>query len=149
RFGPYIRYDKKYVSLKEHDPYTVTLEEALMVVAEKKLADANRIIQDFTEAGIQVLNGRYGPYITDGNKNARIPKGDDPTALDLETCQRLIAEAPEKKSRRKAATKKKATPKKKAATKKKVVKKKTTKKKSVTKKKAAIKKKAAPKKKST
>lgn len=149
RFGPYIRYDKKYVSLKEHDPYTVTLEEALMVVAEKKLADANRIIQDFTEAGIQVLNGRYGPYITDGNKNARIPKGDDPTALDLETCQRLIAEAPEKKSRRKAATKKKVAPKKKAATKKKVAKKKTTKKKSVTKKKAAIKKKAAPKKKST
>ncbi len=149
RFGPYIRYDKKYVSLKEHDPYTVTLEEALMVVAEKKLADANRIIQDFTEAGIQVLNGRYGPYISDGNKNARIPKGDDPTALDLETCQRLIAEAPEKKSRRKAATKKKVAPKKKAATKKKVAKKKTTKKKSVTKKKAAIKKKAAPKKKST
>ena len=155
RFGPYIRYDKKYVSLKEHDPYTVTLEEALVVVAEKKLADANRIIQDFTEAGIQVLNGRYGPYITDGNKNARIPKGDDPTALDLETCQRLIAEAPEKKSRRKAASKKKATPKKKAATKKKttakkkVVKKKATKKKSVTKKKAAVKKKAAPKKKST
>jgi len=147
RFGPYIRYDKKYVSLKEHDPYTVTLEEALMVVAEKKLADANRIIQDFTEAGIQVLNGRYGPYITDGNKNARIPKGDDPAALDLETCQRLIAEAPEKKSRRKAATKKKAAPKKKAtakkkaAPKKKVAKKKTTKKKSVTKKKAAPKKK--------
>ncbi len=147
RFGPYIRYDKKYVSLKEHDPYTVTLEEALMVVAEKKLADANRIIQDFTEAGIQVLNGRYGPYITDGNKNARIPKGDDPAALDLETCQRLIAEAPEKKSRRKAATKKKvapkkkATAKKKAAPKKKVAKKKTTKKKSVTKKKAAPKKK--------
>jgi len=136
RFGPYIRYDKKYVSLKEHDPYTVTLEEALMVVAEKKLADANRIIQDFTEAGIQVLNGRYGPYITDGNKNARIPKGDDPTALDLETCQRLIAEAPEKKSRRKAAAKKKAAPKKKttakkkAAPKKKVAKKKATKKKS-------------------
>jgi DNA topoisomerase-1 len=155
RFGPYIRYDKKYVSLKEHDPYTVTLEEALAVVAEKKLADANRIIQDFTEAGIQVLNGRYGPYITDGNKNARIPKGDDPAALDLETCQRLIAEAPEKKSRRKAASKKKATPKKKATTKKKatakkkVVKKKATKKKSVTKKKAVVKKKSAPKKKST
>ena len=155
RFGPYIRYDKKYVSLKEHDPYTVTLEEALAVVAEKKLADANRIIQDFTEAGIQVLNGRYGPYITDGNKNARIPKGDDPAALDLETCQRLIAEAPEKKSRRKAASKKKAIPKKKATTKKKatakkkVVKKKATKKKSVTKKKAVVKKKSAPKKKST
>lgn len=150
RFGPYIRYDKKYVSLKEHDPYTVTLEQALEIVAEKKLADANRIIHDFTEAGIQVLNGRYGPYITDGNKNARIPKGDDPAALDLETCQRLIAEAPEKKSRRKAASKKKAAPKKKATTKKKsTAKKKATKKKSATKKKASTKKKVAPKKKST
>jgi len=156
RFGPYIRYDKKYVSLKDHDPYTVTLEQALELVAEKKLADANRIIHDFPEAGIQVLNGRYGPYITDGNKNARIPKGDDPAALDLETCQRLIAEAPEKKSRRKAATKKKATPKKKATSKKKAsskkkaaVKKKTTTTKRVTKRKAAVKKKAAPKKKTT
>ena len=143
RFGPYIRYDKKFVSLKEHDPYTVTLEQALELVAEKKLIDANRIIQDYPEAGIQVLNGRYGPYITDGNKNARIPKGDDPTALDLKTCQRLIAEAPEKKSRRKAASKKKAAPKKKAPAKKKT----SARKKTTAKKKTAARKKAAPKKK--
>ncbi|HHJ18215.1 MAG TPA: DNA topoisomerase I, partial [Gammaproteobacteria bacterium] len=108
RFGPYVKYGSKYVSLKDGDPLTVTLEEALVLVAEKKLADANRIIQDYPEEGIQVLNGRYGPYITDGKKNAKIPKETDPKSLDLETCIRLIAEAPEKKSRRKkAATKKK------------------------------------------
>lgn len=155
RFGPYVKYGSKYVSLKEGDPLTITLEEALILVAEKKLADANRIIQDFPEEGIQVLNGRYGPYITDGKKNAKIPKGTDPKSLDLETCIRLIVEAPEKKSRRKAATKKKAAPKKKVATRKKAVTKKktssrkkaTTKKKSTTKKKVATRKKATTKKK--
>ncbi|MGV6858249.1 MAG: DNA topoisomerase I [bacterium] len=137
RFGPYVKYGSKYVSLKDGDPYTVTLEQALELVAEKKLADANRLIKDFPEAGIQVLNGRYGPYITDGNKNAKIPKDVEPPSLDLETCQKLIAEAPEKKGRRKkkAATKKKTTTKKKSSAKKKsTTKKKTVKKKSATKK---------------
>ncbi len=139
RFGPYIKYGSKYVSLGELDPHTVTLEQALALIEEKKRADANRIIQEFPEAGIQVLNGRYGPYITDGNKNARIPKGTEPAELDLETCQRLLAEAPERKGRRKAATRKKTAAKKKtAATKKKA----TTKRKTGTTKKAATAKKA-------
>lgn len=138
RFGPYIKYGKSYVSLQDGDPHTVTLEEALELIKEKKVADANRIIHDFTEAGIQVLNGRYGPYITDGNKNAKIPKGTEPKDLDLATCQKLIDEAPEKKSRRKAAAKKKATTKKKATKKKKAsTKKKASKKKSSTKKQAS------------
>ncbi|WP_412852028.1 DNA topoisomerase I [Ectothiorhodospira shaposhnikovii] len=112
RFGPYVKFGSRYASLKkEDDPYTIELSRALELVAEKKEADANRFIQVFEEAGIQVLNGRYGPYITDGNKNARIPKDEDPKALTLEQCRTLLAAAPEKKGRgtRKAAPKKKAT----------------------------------------
>ena len=65
RFGPYVKYGAKYVSLKTDDPYEVSLERALEVIKEKEIADANRLILDFPEDGIQVLNGRYGPYITD------------------------------------------------------------------------------------
>src|SRR5437660_1754842 len=99
RFGPYVKYGSKYASLKEDDPYTVTLERALEVIRLKKEADANRIIQDFAEAGIQVLNGRYGPYITDKKKNAKIPKDRDPKMLTLEECRALLAAAPERGSR--------------------------------------------------
>jgi DNA topoisomerase-1 len=95
RFGPYIKYGAKYVSLKPpDDPYTVTLERALEVIAAKKEADANRIIQDFGVDNIQVLNGRYGPYITDGKRNARMPKDTDPKTIPLETCRELLANAP-------------------------------------------------------
>ena len=99
RFGPYIKYGAKYVSLKEDDPYTVTHERALEVIAAKVLADANRIIQEFPAAKIQVLNGRYGPYITDTAKNARVPKDRDPKTLTLEECQALLAVAPAKGTR--------------------------------------------------
>ncbi len=134
RFGPYIKYDSKFVSLKVKegdDPYTVTLERALELVAEKKEFDANREIKVFEGTDIVVLRGRYGPYITDGVKNARIPKDiEDPATLDLATCQELIEKAPLPKSKRKkAAAKKKAAPKKaarKKTSKKKVAKKKTT-----------------------
>jgi DNA topoisomerase-1 len=134
RFGPYIKYDSKFVSLKANegdDPYTVTLERALELVAEKKEFDANREIKVFEGTDIKILRGRYGPYITDGNKNARMPKNvEDPASLDLKTCEELIEKAPLPKSRRKkAAIKKKAAPKKaarKKATKKKAAKKKAT-----------------------
>ncbi|HUQ08971.1 MAG TPA: DNA topoisomerase I [Steroidobacteraceae bacterium] len=100
RFGPYIKYGAKYVSLKPpDDPYTVTLERALEVIRLKKEADANRIIQDFGVDNIQVLNGRYGPYITDGKRNARIPKDTDPKAVALELCRELLAAAPLRGSR--------------------------------------------------
>ena len=108
RFGPYVKYGKKYVSIRDDDPHTITLERALELIEEKKQADANRLIQEFADEGIQVLNGRYGPYITDKKKNARVPKGEDPASLTLEQCQKLLAEAPEKKARRKAAPKKKS-----------------------------------------
>lgn len=148
RFGPYVRYGSKFASLKEDDPYTITLERALEVVAEKKLADANRIIQDFVDQGIQVLNGRYGPYVTDGKKNAKIPKDQDPKQLTLTQCEEMIAAAPERGRRgKKKATASKA-PTAKKTTKKKTTKKKTAKKKAAkrkAKKKAGSKKKASKK----
>jgi|HubBroStandDraft_1064217.scaffolds.fasta_scaffold00837_13 DNA topoisomerase-1 len=107
RFGPYVKYGSKYASLKEDDPYTVTLERALEVIRLKQEADLQRIIQDFPAAAIQVLNGRYGPYITDRKKNARVPKDRDPKSLTLEECRELLAAAPERgrwgKGRRAAA----------------------------------------------
>jgi len=143
RFGPYIRYASKFVSLpKEEDPYTVTLERALELVAEKKKADAEKQIKLFENEGISVLNGRYGPYVTDGNKNAKIPKDKEPASLTLEECVAMIEAAPVSR-RGKKKTKKKVAKKvetKKAATKKKISKKKAKKKaskKKVTKKKAA------------
>ena len=94
RFGPYVKYGDKYVSLKEDDPYTVELPRALELIRLKKEADANRIIASFPEAGIQVLNGRFGPYVTDGKKNAKIPKDREPKTLTLEECRALIEAAP-------------------------------------------------------
>jgi len=100
RFGPYIKYGAKYVSLKPpDDPYTVDLARALEVIRLKKEADANRIILDFGVDNIQVLNGRYGPYITDGKRNARIPKDTDPKSVKLELCRELLAAAPPRGSR--------------------------------------------------
>jgi DNA topoisomerase-1 len=93
RFGPYIKYGSKYVSLKD-DPYTVTLETALECIRIKKEADANRIIQDFGVDNIQVLNGRYGPYISNKEKNARIPKGREPKSITLEEARALLEAAP-------------------------------------------------------
>ena len=79
------------------------------LIHEKQQIEANRIIREFPGAGIQVLNGRYGPYITDGKKNGKIPKDRDPKSLTLEECQAMLAAAPERKGRwgRKAAPAKK------------------------------------------
>jgi DNA topoisomerase-1 len=99
RFGPYVKYGAKYVSMKDDDPYTVTFERALELIQAKVIADANRLIQDFPAEKIQVLNGRYGPYVTDKQKNARVPKDRDPKTLTLEECQALLAAAPAKGTR--------------------------------------------------
>ena len=97
RFGPYIQYGtKKFVSIKDDDPYTIELPRALELIKAKEELDANRIILDFADAGIQVLNGRYGPYITDRVKNAKIPKDREPHKLTLEECRELLAAAPER-----------------------------------------------------
>ena len=99
RFGPYVRYANKFVSIEGDDPYTITLERALELITAKKLADLNRVIRDFPEAGIQVLNGRYGPYVTNKKKNAKIPKDKTPAELTLEECEALLAAAPERRAR--------------------------------------------------
>jgi len=101
RFGPYVQFaPKKYASLKaDDDPYTITLERARELIREKLAIDANRIIREFPEAGIQLLNGRYGPYITDGKRNGRIPKDRDPKALTLEECKALLEAAPPRRGR--------------------------------------------------
>ena len=99
-FDWYLDRYRKYASLKaEDDPYTITFERACEVVAAKKIADANRIIQDFGIDDIQVLNGRYGPYITDKQRNARIPKERDPKTLTLEECRALLEAAPQRPGR--------------------------------------------------
>ena len=134
RFGAYLNYgEKKNVSLKglekegenPYDPYTIKFEQALPLIEQKKIIEANKIIRIFENEGIQVLNGRFGPYVTDGNKNVKIPKDQEPKDLSLEECQEMIENAPVKKGR--YGAKKKVV--KKKVVKKKVVKKKVVKKK--------------------
>lgn len=115
RFGPFLQIGTKtkttkplYVSLKEDDPHDITLEKALELYAEKLKAEAEKNIADFGD-GIKVLNGRFGPYITDGKKNAKIPKGEDPKAITHEQAKKMLTEAPAKKTRgRKTPTKSRA-----------------------------------------
>ena len=109
RFGPYVKYGSKYVSIRGEDPHIIELEQALEFIAKKKEEDANKLITDFSDDGIQVLNGRYGPYVTDGKKNAKIPKDTEPASLTLEQCKEMIAKAPARKARRRTAKKKKAS----------------------------------------
>ena len=112
RFGPFLQIGTKttetnplYVSLKEDDPHDITLERALELYAEKLKAEAEKNIADFGD-GIKVLNGRFGPYITDGTKNAKIPKDTDPKSVTYDEAKKLLAEAPAKKGRRRTTRKK-------------------------------------------
>ncbi len=153
RFGPYVRYgERNFVSLKEHDPHEINLDQALELVAAHKQMLKDRIIKTFEAEGIEILKGRYGPFVTDGKRNASVPKDAEPADLDLETCQKMLAEAPPKGRRGKFGKKKAGAKKaagKKAAGKKKSAKKKASKKKASKKKtgkKKASKKKAASKK---
>ncbi|MGH8190075.1 MAG: DNA topoisomerase I [Rhodanobacteraceae bacterium] len=111
RFGPFVKKGKLYASIKgEESAYTITLERARELIREKQEFIANRVIADFGD-GIQVLNGRYGPYITDGEKNAKVPKERDPKSLTHAECKALIEAAPVRRGRgasRKAAAKKAA-----------------------------------------
>lgn len=107
RFGPYIQIGKLFVSIKPLDPHTITLDEAREHYAAKLKAEAEKNISDFGD-GIKVLNGRFGPYITDGKKNAKIPKDSDPKKVTHEEAKKLLKEAPAKgKGRFKRTTKKK------------------------------------------
>jgi DNA topoisomerase-1 len=92
RFGPYIRHNSAFYSLpKTEDPLSITKERAIEIVDAKRLADSQKVIRKFeTDPEIQVLNGRYGPYITKGKENFKIPKGMDPQALTLADCEAII-----------------------------------------------------------
>ena len=99
RFGPYIQIGKLYVSLKDIDPREVTQEQARELYAAKLKAEAEKNIADFG-GGIKVLNGRFGPYVTDGSKNAKIPKDTDPKTITRDQAVELLANAPQKRSAR-------------------------------------------------
>ncbi|UII24937.1 type I DNA topoisomerase [Fulvivirga maritima] len=107
RFGPYVRHDNKFVSIpKDEDPYTIELDRAIELIKAKREADANKFIKSFEEnEDVQVLNGRFGPYIKIGRKNVKIPKDKDPKELTLEECLELAEKAPAKKGRAKKKSK--------------------------------------------
>ncbi|MCA9330878.1 DNA topoisomerase I, partial [Candidatus Saccharibacteria bacterium] len=107
RFGPYIVVDKLFVSIKPLDPHTITIDEAMELYQAKLKSEAEKNIADFGD-GIKVLNGRYGPYITDGTKNAKIPKDTKPTEITHDMAKDLLAKAPASPKRRRAPRKRKA-----------------------------------------
>ncbi|HPB12628.1 MAG TPA: type I DNA topoisomerase [Bacteroidales bacterium] len=98
KFGPYVRYNGKFYSLKKglDDPYTITAQRAVELIREKEESDRKKIIKDFGD--IQILNGRYGPYITKDKKNYRIPRGDDAEKLTKEECMAIIEKTDKNKA---------------------------------------------------
>ena len=118
RFGPYIQVGKLFVSIKPEDPHTITLEKARELYAAKLQAEAEKNIADFGD-GVKVLNGRFGPYITDGTKNAKIPKDTDPKTITHEQALELLKAAPAKPARRGRTSAKSKTAAKKSTTRKK------------------------------
>jgi len=117
RFGPYILHDKKFVSIpKTDDPYTITEARAIELIEAKRHSDATKTIKLFAEdPDMQILNGRFGPYIKAGKKNVKIPKGKEPSSLTFEECVTLAANTPEKKGRFNRFAKKEPAPVKTAA----------------------------------
>ncbi|APW66769.1 DNA topoisomerase I [Poseidonibacter parvus] len=131
RFGPYLQVKSAYFSLKEDDPYTIELPRALEVIQEITEAKAKATIKVFEKEKIHVLIGRYGPYIKQGRKNFKIPKGMEAEDLTLEQCEEIIAKDPKSKGSKKEPVKKTAAKKpaaKKTTAKKAPAKKTTTKK---------------------
>ena len=103
RFGPYIKYDGKYISIKNmFDPHSITLEQAAAVMEEHNKKEADKHIASFPEHDIEVINGRFGPYIKHGSLNYKIPKGTDARALTADDCLQIISkQSPGSKSRKK------------------------------------------------
>ncbi|MFM7016506.1 MAG: type I DNA topoisomerase [Bacteroidota bacterium] len=144
RFGPYIKHDSLFVSLpKTDDPYTVILDRAIELIEAKRKAERERVIKVFNDrSDVQLLNGRWGPYLVVGDLNYRIPKGTDPAKLTLKDCLEIAADEKNASAKSRFKSKKKVQAAEKAAAKKASPKKTTAKK--AAKKTAA--KKAAPKK---
>ncbi|MFT6209597.1 MAG: DNA topoisomerase-1 [Bacteroidia bacterium] len=101
KYGPYVRHGKSYVSIGELDPMTITKEESITLIEDKREELKKMMISEFEDGEdvVQVKNGRYGPYIAVGKKNYRIPKGTEPESLTLADCKELIAKAPAKPKR--------------------------------------------------
>jgi len=116
RFGPYIKIDKLFISIKPHDPHEIDLITSLELYEAKLKTEAEKNISDFGD-GVKVLNGRFGPYVTDGTKNAKIPKDVEPKNITHDEAKKMLDEAPAKKGKRRTPAKSKAKPK--TATKKK------------------------------
>ena len=112
RFGPYVQVGSTFYSLKEDDPYTIELPRALEIIKAQDEAKAKALIQDFAKDKIQVLEGRYGPYIKKGRKNYKLPKDADPKTISLDEIKAII----EKTDGGKTTTKRKTAKKTKAAT---------------------------------
>ena len=103
KYGPYIRHMNKFYSLGDLDPMTVELDQSITIIEEKRKADREKIILEFPEdPEVTVLNGKWGPYISIGRKNYKIPKDKDPKTLTLEECKEIAENAPKGKSRRRA-----------------------------------------------
>ena len=102
-YGPYVKVGKKFISLKEEDPLTISESRAREVIAEHTEALSQKNIADFGQ--LKILRGPYGPYITNGKKNARIPKGTDPEKLSEGEAQKMLDAAPEKKAYRRRSKK--------------------------------------------
>ncbi len=108
RFGPYVRHDSKFVSLKKgiDDPLSIELDRAIELIEEKRKADKEKFIKSFDEdPDLQILNGRWGPYLSYKKKNYKIPKDTDPKKLSFEDCQKLISGEGEKSTKKKTASK--------------------------------------------
>jgi DNA topoisomerase-1 len=98
RFGPYIKVGSLFVSIKPHDPMTITEDEARELYKEKLEKEANKYVKRF-DGGVDIVNGPYGAYITDGKKNARIPKDQKPEEIDEKMAKELLEKAPTRKKR--------------------------------------------------
>lgn len=100
KFGPYAKHNGKFVSLaKTDDPMLINLERAIELIEAKRASESNKLIKEFSEnAEVKVLNGLYGPYVSFGKKNLKIPKGTEPQDITYEMCVEWEAKAPEKKA---------------------------------------------------
>ena len=98
KYGPYIRYNDKFVSLSDHNPLTVDLPTCIQIIKDKENFEKQRVINtfDLKDGLIEILNGRYGPYIKRGGKNYKIPKDSDPKKLTQEDCLNLIEKSTKK-----------------------------------------------------
>lgn len=104
RFGPYVKVGKTYVSIKGRSPFDISASEARDLIAEKLKTEKERVIADYGK--LKVLRGPYGPYITDGRKNARIPKDRQPETITEAEAKQLLEAAPARRFRRRSQTKK-------------------------------------------